>query len=934
MSAPPIPLGPFDLQRIIGRGGMGLVWEAVHRSQGLRVAVKTLKGEAGADAQVLFDREVRAVAALQHPGIVAVLDHGVVSAAAADPAAGPLAVGGPYLVMELCSGGTAKSLVRRVRWPELRDLLHRLLEALAYAHARRVIHKDIKPGNVLLPGEDDLRPGPKLVDFGIAQTVARDRVTTDGPTDNFYGSPSYVAPEQIRVAPHDIGPWTDLYALGCLTWKLATGHPPHRGGTSIAVLEGHLKGVLPKFQPEIDVPRGLEDWLHRLLHRDAAERFQHATDAARALTDVEDRKPVPVRMGARAAPRDWRPLEPPPTRMSLVGAGLGLFGLRTPALVGRQFERDQVWAALRQVTGRHVTRVVLLRGEAGVGKSHLAEWLCDRAEEHGIAQTEAAVHSAQHGPGDGVEPMLARLLRAEGLPGSSIRWRAEQRLERLGRPSRHLGRAVAAVVAPEPEDDPLPVDERLAVISALLGAEASARPLVLWLDDVQHDPTTLDLVATLVNRSRTRPAPLLLVLTVRDEDVQPDSPAERRLAAVQTWRETTVVQVKRLGEEAIRDLVGRMLGLSGELASTVVERASGNPLFAVQLLGDWVARGVLELDAAGEGFVLREGERAPVPDDIHDLWLHRVEQTLAAHAAELRPTLELAAAIGLQVGLDEWLAACRQAGLEVPYGLVGRLVDRGLARHHRAGWRFAHGLLRESLERSARESGRWSALNSAVAATLAAEGDPRARPRQAEALSEAGRTAESAAAWLDASTDALRRDELARAMRYLERAEDQIALTEFDEAEHTRIRAGLVGVEVRVANGAAANPGALAELKRRAEEHGWERLAAMASRLEGTTAERAEDARERLAEAIERSAASGDRAGEAAATRALAQALLSEGDSTAAIASLRRAAALYESVGDRLGQAGALESLADLLDQADQGPAAHAARAIARRLRE
>lgn len=932
MSAPPIPLGPFDLTRVIGRGGMGLVWEAVHRTQGLRVAVKTLRGEAGEEAQVLFDREVRAVAALQHPGIVTVLDHGLVPAETTEASAGQLAVGGPYLVMELCSGGTAKSLVKRVRWPELRDLLHRLLEALAYAHARRVIHKDIKPGNVLLAGDGDLRPGPKLVDFGIAQTLARDRTDTDGPSDNFYGSPSYVAPEQVRVAPHDVGPWTDLYALGCLTWKLATGHPPYRGGTAIAVLEGHLKGELPKFEPEFDAPHGLEAWLQGLLRRDPGDRFQHASDAARALVDVENRRPVPVRMGSMPAPRDWRPLEPPPTRMSLVGAGLGLFGLRTPGLVGREEERDRLWAAARQVVGRRVTRVVLIRGEAGVGKSHLAEWLCDRVEEHGIARTAAAVHSAQTGAADGFGPMLARLLRAEGMPGSSIGWRAEQRLQWLGRPSVRLARALAHLVAPETDEEPMGAGERHAVIAALLDAESRSRPLVLWLDDVQHGPETLDVASALVRRSRLRPTPLLLVMTVREEEVEPGSPIAERLEAVQEWRETTTVRLPALGERAVRDLVSRMLGLSGSLADTVVERASGNPLFAVQLLGDWVARGVLELAEDHSGFVLKAGERAPVPDNIHDLWLHRVEQTLAEHGRALRPTLELASALGQDVELDPWLAACEAAGLDVPYGLVGLLAERGLARQRPGGWRFSHGLLRESLERSARESGRWGALNGAVAKALE---DGTDLPRRAGALREAGRIEEAGAAWLEAAREALRRERTDRAASFLARAERLLDDAELERSARAQIEAGLLGLEISAASGQPVDPERLLELRSLAEAEGWDRLAAAAVRLQGTTAAEptSSEAIAALREAVARSAEGGDRAGEAAATRALGDVLAEAEESEAAPATLRRAAALYESVGDRIGHASTLEALADLLERMDQTPAADAARAMAKRLR-
>ncbi len=142
------PLGPFSLEEVIGRGASGEVWRGVHREQGVPVAIKVLSVSRSNDRHVLeaFRNEVHAVAGLDHPGIIAVLDHGVL-----DDTMPEIGIAGsPYLVMELATLGSVKHRCGRASWEEARRILSELLDALAHAHARGVIHRDIKPGNVLV----------------------------------------------------------------------------------------------------------------------------------------------------------------------------------------------------------------------------------------------------------------------------------------------------------------------------------------------------------------------------------------------------------------------------------------------------------------------------------------------------------------------------------------------------------------------------------------------------------------------------------------------------------------------------------------------------------------------------------------------------------------------------------------------------------------
>ncbi len=158
-----------------------------------------------------------------------------------------------------------------------------LLDALAHAHARGVVHRDIKPGNVLLGGSWH---EVKLTDFGLAHAL-------HGPSmseDDVIGTPSYMAPEQFRGQWRDYGPWTDLYSLGCLVYSLATGSPPFGRVKGNAARAAHLVRPVPPLVPKHPLPAAFHPWVHQLLEKDTARRFACAADAAWALLGIPDER--------------------------------------------------------------------------------------------------------------------------------------------------------------------------------------------------------------------------------------------------------------------------------------------------------------------------------------------------------------------------------------------------------------------------------------------------------------------------------------------------------------------------------------------------------------------------------------------------------------------------------------------------------------------
>jgi serine/threonine protein kinase/tetratricopeptide (TPR) repeat protein len=795
-----LSVGPFELLEPVARGGMAQVWRGVHRGRpgdpGVPVAIKVVHAP---DAhRVEFERrfadEIRAVAALDHPGVVMVLDHGRIREGETDPR---IEAGAPWLAMEWAGGGTLASQKGPMPWPMLKSVLLALLDALAHAHAHGVVHRDLKPQNVLIATRQDLRPGIKLSDFGIA-FAGRD--TEDG--ELVVGTPSYMAPEQIRGDWRDLGPWTDLYAFGCLTWWLCTGSPPFASGRPQQTMMAHLSGELPELRPRMPVPEGFLGWLRKLLEKRFPRRFQLAADAAWALatlpeppvvegdevpeldpafqdtvthTDVSfgeswrlsltDDAPVPH--APVEAPRpppmpsSWRRPLPKPPPVQLVGAGLSLYGLRAVQLVDRDEERDLLWSELAEVVRSGRARVVLLHGPAGTGKSRLVEWLVKRANEVGAARWSKATFGAEQAPGQALQEMALAEWRTRGLKREDVERRVRGWLHRFASvDGKGVDEAEAGVLTellcPATEADLARGVKAVRLQTAReyyvgtmnsMARVASLRPLITWFDDVQHGLHGLGVAREVLRAQDVRPFPCLLVLTMRSEALDDASDEARRLRKLLDTPGARSVPIGPLPPAAHRELVHDLLGLDEALAARVADRTGGNPLFAVQLVGSWVQDGTLEVTE--RGFQLKAGAGVELPDDLHAVWSAHVGRIVGEFPANAQEFLEVAACLGQEVRSDEWRRAC-----DDPHGLFGdrfkgdeplrtSLVDQLLSARLVVGtharWSFVHGMLRESLERTAREAGRWRQHHEACAAMLKDRAvDPRVAERLGRHLLEAG----------------------------------------------------------------------------------------------------------------------------------------------------------------------------------------------------
>ncbi|MCB9687124.1 MAG: protein kinase [Alphaproteobacteria bacterium] len=948
----PVVLGPFLLERPLGRGGMGTVWRGRHVTEGVDVAVKVLtrEGSEAPDVLAAFRSEVRAVAGLRHPNVVWVIDHGTVDDQAAAASGGELRRGTPYLAMELADGSLS-SRVGSCAWPELRATLLALLDALAHAHARGVIHRDLKPGNVLIGGE---RPGLKLADFGLAHAADASGAPT-APTLSG-GTPSYMAPEQWENRVRDFGPWTDLYALGCVAWKLSSGAVPISKRGWAAMMMAVLRDRPARLVPTTPLPEGFEDWLLTLLEKDPGRRYACAADAAWALQQLEEprgtasasaraageeatvlRPPAPqattlvfgtpeavgagvvgvARHPLPPMPPTWRRGTAAPDPRHLLGAGLGLYGLRALGLVDREAERDVLWQALRAVTGGRGPRAVVLRGAAGRGKSRLAAWLVERAAEVGAATSLRANHGPTPGPTDGWVGMCERAFGCTGL--ERVGERVRPAMTELGLEAD----ADAMVSLLRPDEGSLRFErpaQRHALLGRWMAARAERRPVVLWIDDVQWGPDTLALADHVLRKD----ARVLILVTARDEALGDRASA---LEAFGGDRARTL-EVGPLPPQHRRALVEQLLGLEGGLAAEVEERTGGNPLFAVQLVGDWVERGLLV--PGPTGFVRREGTVTALPDDLHAVWTARVERVVDGRP-DRGSALEVAAALGGTVRSDVWALAVRELGLAPDGGLLDALLAAGLAVATDEGWDPVHGMLRESLLRRAREAGRLTEVHRACARALTRLGNVADRGRVGLHWLEAGDAERAVPPLLEVARATWLAAEHAEVGRWIDAAARALDLAQRPEVDPDRVRLALLRASMARVRGRLDEAEALASgAQEVALAGGWLDLCAAASFELGF----GEQMRGRVQPAIvhlRRSIAQAEDAGEeaqlAVSTLRLALVLVDAAQLDQAEVEGTRALAAMEAAGRQLGAGNALVALAGVaLRRGDLGRATALAR--------
>jgi tetratricopeptide (TPR) repeat protein len=299
----------YEILEVIGRGGMGVVYKALHRRLDRRVALKMVLAGAAASPEELarFSIESQAVAQVQHPGIVQIYEVGEHD-------------GLPYFSLEFVDGGSLAHKIAGKPQPtrEAAGMVRELTLAVREAHRRNIIHRDLKPANVLLTSDG----GPKITDFGLAKRLDADSEQTH--TGAIMGSPSYMAPEQAWGQTHQIGPLTDLYALGAILYEMLVGRPPFQGASVIETIElVRTEEPVPPTRLQPKIPVDLETICLKCLQKDPAKRYSDASSLAEDLQRFLEDRPILARpVGTVERLARWCRRNPKVARLTGMVAGL------------------------------------------------------------------------------------------------------------------------------------------------------------------------------------------------------------------------------------------------------------------------------------------------------------------------------------------------------------------------------------------------------------------------------------------------------------------------------------------------------------------------------------------------------------------------------------------------------------------------------------
>lgn len=738
--------GPWTIEGRLGTGGMGVVYRVRHAETGALAALKTVEAR-DPRARRALRREAAALRLLDHPSIVPLVEDGTdgpepwyamallegpsLGAVLTPPSATPMPAVSTFVLAHAPPGADvpaapadADPLPPRVAWTDaLLDPLARVAElchALCHLHAAGLVHCDLKPDNVVIVDGRAV-----LLDFGL--------VATRGPrTDResmlhdlqIAGTAAYMSPERAAGAAFDAR--ADLYAVGCLLYRVITGFPPFISPSPVQLMLAHqYVRPTPLSDRVAGVPRAIESLVDELLRKDPRERPGHAQRVLGVLAEVGVAIP------------DW-PLP-------------AVAPLYHPLFRGREAALAELEAAVARLGG--AGSAVWVSGESGAGKSRLVGALLGGLGHAGprIASGGCSAVQSDDGPVGGNVPLelFAEPLRdvAERAIGDKMLAAEVAPAFAVLAPWLPFARAVPGVDAargPAPETAEAARHRVYQAVIDVLTARYGPDQLLLVLEDLQWaDELSVGALAAVLRRLPERPWLVIGVLRSDDDD------AHLRDLLV---RHGTVHRVERLAEPDVRAIVCDMLGQSdppAPLLAWVERHAAGNPLFVGECLRSAAADGILAVDVEGR-WAFRGDDavaRQPGPESLDRLIGARLD-ALAPDALHLA---RAAAVVGRGASLD---LVVRVAGLsDAAFDrATGELDRRGVLQTGDDGVAFTHDRLAERMYGAIPPELRRE-LHARTADALDAGGDPGRLARHRE---QAGDLDRARVAYVDAADRAVR----------------------------------------------------------------------------------------------------------------------------------------------------------------------------------
>jgi tetratricopeptide (TPR) repeat protein len=642
--------GRYRLDAELGQGGMGVVYRAHDTLLERDVALKVLnKAGLGSEGRARLLHEAQAAAQLHHPNVVAVYDAGE-------------AEGLPFIVMELV-GGHSLAEQPPQSLDELLAIADQVCAALDHAHAHNIVHRDLKPENIIVTPEGQA----KLTDFGLARSVAS-RLTAEG---TLVGTVFYLAPESAMGAPLDGR--ADLYALGVLLYEFAAGRLPFTADEPVAVISQHLYApVVPPSTYNAAIPPALDALIVRLMAKRPDERPASAAEVRQALRAV-------AAGAVSAAGPDLSPLD----------------RLVRGRLVGREreFAEAKSWW-LHAVAGGE-ERVLLISGEAGVGKTPLVRGIKALAEVTRARVLESECYSE----GSAAYAPIAQLIRdALILPRADLPPPILADLLALAPDLRAHHPDITA----NPSLDPQAERQRLfESVVALCTALAGSEPLLLVVEDIQWaDAGSLFLLRHLARRSRAGRLPILLILTYREAELDQTCCLQDVLLDLNRERLAMRIKLARYDREQTRALLEVMFqqDVPARFVEAIYRETEGNMFFVEE-----VCRALVE-----EGKIYREAGRWHLPAGVAEVQIPQsVRLAIQARVAKLPETaqevLRLAAILGREFDFATLHRASEMGEEALIAALEAAEAAQLIEEVQRAGQElfvFAHALTQAALRES------------------------------------------------------------------------------------------------------------------------------------------------------------------------------------------------------------------------------------------